>query len=213
MNTVTANKKPSRGGMQTCDRQIRVALRERLDVTHKTDPDTLVLEELGLCKGASRVDIAVINGSIHGYEIKSERDTLNRLPSQQETYSKILDKVTIVIGEQHLQKVYKAVPSWWGIEVVSVDEGVMHFNPVRDPDFNQNIDPFAVVQLLWREEALEVLKNLGLARGINTKPRAAIWSKLVANMSPEEICSTVRERLKSRGDWRACGNDLTINKS
>jgi hypothetical protein len=212
MNIVTANKKPSRAGMQTCDRQIRVSLRERLDVTHKTDPDTLVLEELGLCKGTSRVDIAVINGSIHGYEIKSERDTLNRLPSQQETYSKIFDKVTIVLGEQHLQKVYKAVPSWWGIEVVGVDQEVMHFNPVRDPDFNPSIDPFAVVQLLWREEALEVLKNLGLARGMNTKPRDIIWSKLVAHMSVEEICSTVRERLKSRGDWRSRGDNLAVSK-
>jgi hypothetical protein len=202
MNIIAVNKKNGKGVTQTCDQQVRVALIKKLEIAHQTDPSTLVLEELGLCKGISRVDIAVINGSIHGYEIKSERDTLNRLHSQQETYSKIFDKVTIIVGQQHLQKVYKAVPPWWGIEVASADQEVMSFDPIRESDFNPCIDPFAVVQLLWREEALEVLKSIGLARGMNTKPRAVIWTKLVAHMSLEEICSTVRACLKSRGNWR-----------
>ena len=34
------------------------------------------VEELGVCRGRVRVDVAVVNGTLHGYEIKSDRDSL-----------------------------------------------------------------------------------------------------------------------------------------
>ena len=43
-------------------------------------------------------DIAVINCSIHGYEIKSDLDTLMRLPQQLEFYAMTLQKLTLVVG-------------------------------------------------------------------------------------------------------------------
>ena len=47
---------------------------------HRSEPNTVFLEELGLCQGDARVDYAVINGAMNGYEIKSDRDKLVRLP-------------------------------------------------------------------------------------------------------------------------------------
>jgi hypothetical protein len=49
-----------------------------------------MLDEFGLEHGEVRVDVAVINGELHGYEIKSERDTLERLPRQVKAYSAVL---------------------------------------------------------------------------------------------------------------------------
>jgi len=46
---------------------------------HHVDPDTLVVDELGLKHGKCRADIAVINGHLMGYEIKSDDDSLRRL--------------------------------------------------------------------------------------------------------------------------------------
>jgi len=40
-----------------------------------------MLHELGILNGATRIDIAVITGQIEGYELKSERDTIQRLPA------------------------------------------------------------------------------------------------------------------------------------
>ncbi|WP_168198409.1 sce7726 family protein [Crassaminicella thermophila] len=54
-----------------------------------SDPTTKLIHEMDVCFGTSRIDIAVINGKIHGYEIKSEQDTLDRLPAQIESYNKI----------------------------------------------------------------------------------------------------------------------------
>ena len=96
------------------DLDIRRALRGEIALLYQDDPDTLVVEELGLCEGDARIDVAVINGSITGYEIKSERDTLDRLPSQMHIYSRCLTYVTVVATELHLAQIHAVVPRWWG---------------------------------------------------------------------------------------------------
>jgi len=53
---------------------IRRALLADVRQRHRDEPDTLIREELGVCQGIARVDLAVVNGSVHGYEIKSEQD-------------------------------------------------------------------------------------------------------------------------------------------
>src|SRR5437868_15105658 len=82
---------------------------------HSTEPDTLVVEELGLCQGIARVDLAVVNGNVHGYEIKSECDTLARLPGQISVYSRTLEFVTVITASAHIGNVRHRVPRWWGI--------------------------------------------------------------------------------------------------
>jgi hypothetical protein len=185
------------------DRDIRCALKRRLNDLHRDEPDTLVLDELGLCQGTARVDIAVVNGSLNGFEIKSERDTLERLPGQQEVYSRALNQVTIVAGGSHIQKVILAVPDWWGVEHVEATDDGLVFLTLREPQNNPAIDAFAVAQLLWREEALDLLKEHGLERGMVSKPRRALWAKLATHLHTDELCDAVRLRLKARVNWRS----------
>src|SRR5262249_38903872 len=82
------------------DGEIQAALHARLVGEHQGEPDTRFLDELSLC-GLVRVDVAVINGTLAGHELKSDRDTLRRLPAQVEVYSKVLDRATFVVGEGH----------------------------------------------------------------------------------------------------------------
>ena len=56
---------------------------------------------MGVWSGTVRIDVAVLNGEMCGYEIKSDRDTLERLPFQIEIYSKEFDKLTLVVGRRH----------------------------------------------------------------------------------------------------------------
>ena len=83
--------------MAVFDRDIRKALLESLRSEHAEDPSTLILQELAVCDGSARVDVAVLNGSLAGFEIKSERDSLNRLESQIENYARCFDSLTINI--------------------------------------------------------------------------------------------------------------------
>lgn len=185
------------------DRDIRFALREQLELEHASERgNTLILDELGLCQGVSRIDMAVVNGAITGYEIKSPADNLNRLPQQQEIYSKTLDKVIIVAGEAHVEHVFELVPDWWGISVPIVVNDAVVFSTIREATTNQGVDAFSVAQLLWRDEALEELKERGLARGVLSKPRAAVWNRLAESLPLQELKAVVRDKLKSRTNWR-----------
>ncbi len=171
---------------------------------HFDEPDTRIVEELGLCQGVARVDIAVVNGSIHGYEIKSERDTLARLPGQIDIYSRALDSVTIVSAPIHAAKTAKVVPSWWGIWIAVQHEDELRLETSRESRPNPEVDPFSVAQLLWRDEALQVLVDSGLASGLRSKPRLELWRRLASDLTIKELGDVVRERLKHRGaNWRA----------
>jgi hypothetical protein len=68
------------------DRDVREAVLERLAAEHAGDADTHIVQEMGVWSGVARIDIAVINGELCGYELKSDRDTLERLPRQMEYY-------------------------------------------------------------------------------------------------------------------------------
>ena len=87
-------KKARRVGMR--DAEIRPALREHLLRRHASETDTVLIEELGLRRSHVRVDLAVVNGSLHGFEIKSDRDSLRRLARQVDLYSQVLDRATLV---------------------------------------------------------------------------------------------------------------------
>jgi hypothetical protein len=183
-----------------------IDIRRTLHRTHlsvfQNDPNTIIIDELGLSQGDARIDIAVINGNLHGIEIKSERDTLERLPSQEKIYSKILDTVTLVTGENHIQKATEMVPNWWGIILAKQSHKNIELKEVRPARTNQNIEPYSVAQLLWRDESLAILTSFNLANGIRGKPRSYLWEVLADNLPLDSLCSIVRETLKKRQRWR-----------
>ena len=78
------------------DQDIRSVLNQKLEKKYR-DADTIIINELGLLQGLCRVDVAVINGIIHGYEIKSEADTLERLPLQAKLWINLLWSVQNLI--------------------------------------------------------------------------------------------------------------------
>ena len=90
--------------------RIRRALRNRYLRHYRTQGEVLVLDELGLAHARSRVDIAVINGHVHGYEIKSAVDKLDRLPRQLDIYRMSLQRLTLVVAPRHLDTVATTVP-------------------------------------------------------------------------------------------------------
>lgn len=186
------------------DSDLRAALTQRLVRRHARDPHTLILQELGLRHGAARVDVVVVNGSLHGYELKSDSDSLERLPRQARVYGSVLDRVTLVVGRRHAEAAMQMVPDWWGVQVAEMGpRGGVLFSSVRRARNNPSQDPVAVAKLLWREEALELLDQLGAAKGFRSKPRSAIYARLAQVARPAEIRSMVRDRLRGRTGWRS----------
>ena len=72
-----------------------------------------------------------MSGVLHGYEIKSNRDRLTRLASQAETYSRVLDRVTLVVCPRHIEAALQLVPSWWGVLLVRGSVEAVSLDPFR----------------------------------------------------------------------------------
>lgn len=186
------------------DYQLRLALKRKVLARHVGDPETRVLDELGLRHGAARIDIAVVNGILHGFELKSDQDNLKRLPHQLKIYNSVLDRITLVVGQRHVHEALKIIPEWWGVKVAEVgSRGAINFSDYRKPRNNPLVDIRCVSKLLWKEEALNLLNEIGEAEGLRYKPRAVIYSKLAEVADATLIRLRVRHQLKTRTSWRS----------
>jgi hypothetical protein len=180
------------------DAEIRAALLKSLHQAHEADPGTTFLQELGLCKGLVRVDVAVVNGVLHGYEIKSDRDTLRSLSTQVALYGRVLDRATLVVGSRHAKMAAASVPEWWEILMIRFEEGTLAFDVARPGRCNPARDARALVELLWLEESLQLLDARGSSKGYRRRPRRQVWDRVCELYQLEEIADAVRCRLKAR---------------
>lgn len=187
----------------TNDLNIRCALKEELQSRHAQDKKVRIIEELGVSHGVARIDIAVVNEIMHGYEIKSDQDTLQRLPEQMNIFNAVFDKITLVVGKNHLYEAIKMIPDWWGVVVAKIDSnGSIVFHVIREGEKNESQNIVSIARLLWREEALRILEQTGEARGFYSKPRDCIYEKLSTVLDQNTLSSKVRETIFFRSDWR-----------
>ncbi|OTA14068.1 hypothetical protein Xvie_04033 [Xenorhabdus vietnamensis] len=185
------------------DIDVRRAVHSKILKEHHKDPNTLIIDEFSLNQGSCRVDIAVINGVIHGYELKSERDNLLRLPNQIEQYSLVMDKVTLVVDDSHLAEAQKIIPEWWGIKVVNQgNRGAVHIHSYRRDKLNPDGDVFSLARLLWKDECLSIMEKWNILKGNKSKPRFELWDIVAQHTSLEKLKVEVRHTLKQRTMWR-----------
>ena len=176
--------------------------RKRLRRQH-AQKDTLVIDELGLNHGRCRADIAVINGRLVGYEIKSNKDSLRRLEEQIKSYSAVFDKVSIVVGNRYINSIQSHIPKWWGV-IVSVrgSKGAVNFEIIRKAQKNKSVEPISIAKLLWRNEAREILQKNKVPNKILRQPRSVLYEYLANTLSICELRKAVRDYFKKRKNWR-----------
>lgn len=182
----------------TCIRQI---LRETELLHFFEDLDSKVVEELSLPVAKARIDMAVINGALHGYEIKSASDTLQRLPAQIEAYTKVFDYLSIVTESKYEVKILNCIPEWMGVFLCEEKGGVKSILQLRAPILNNNKESFYLAKLLWRDELLECLAE----NNIPFRKKDRNWllcEALSSNLDIENISKIVRTKLKLRTDWK-----------
>ena len=120
------------------DHDVRECLAVDLRRWH-LDRNTLFVDELDL-GGLVRVDIAAVNGALWGYEIKSAHDTLRRLPTQVEVYSKVLDYAALVVAECHHDHALDLLPDWWHVYVAADDRNGVSLVLSRPGTRNPQVD-------------------------------------------------------------------------
>jgi hypothetical protein len=188
---------PARG-----DRPLRELVRAEIGrFLHKRSP-VVVVEEMDVCLGRARVDLAVISDQLIGIEIKSVKDDVTRLPAQAGAYSKCFDRVVLVVDESLVAKATPLIPTWWGLVVSFQQDDRLTYVFERRPRRNPQLDLDTVLALLWREEIDALLGDL---LGISAQPRATkktIRARLLAEVDPSVLHCASLSKLRDRTDWR-----------
>jgi hypothetical protein len=187
------------------DHDIRSALHKTLAKQFQ-DLNFEIIHELGLARGSTRVDVAVVaRTGLYGFEIKSDVDVLKRLPGQVKLYSEVCDYASVVTTTKHLEEVVGMLPTWWGIFLASDETGKVKFKVNTLPQKNPTLNITKLTRMLWRDEALEFLKRRGEDRGLQNKAKRHAWERIQKVASPDEIKAFLRERLKARTKMASVG--------
>lgn len=170
--------------------------------------DVRVVDELSIAHGNSRVDVAVIGDCLHGYEIKSAADTLNRLRRQIEDYNRVFDRMTLVVDQKHAEVALQIIPSWWGvIQARSDGEHGIVLERLRHNEPNPAVQRLMQLNLLWRTELEVVVRRLGIMKTLKRRTvfflRRALLDHLGPDKSHQVVCSVLRVRRSYDGlAWR-----------
>jgi len=188
--------------MSTNDLLIRTSLKAELSYLYAEHPDAVCIDELSLLHGSCRADITIVDGVMHGYELKSDQDGLGRLPAQVDAYG-VFDFATLVVGERLLNKAIEIIPDRWGVCVARVDSGRVVFRHLKLAMANSSPDPLSTVKLLWKNEALALLaESGGKSRAATLTRREWIYFELMAHVEFERLRDAVRRCLKKRRGQR-----------
>jgi hypothetical protein len=165
---------------------------------HADDEDVRVLHELRIPRPSARVDIAVVNGEIGGFEIKSDVDSLSRLPNQAIAFNAIFDRMSVVTTVRHLNQIRKIIPTWWGIIAVENKNDTIEFDQRRQATANTTQDPEALLHILTRSELVGIRKKFHPKICASNLSRVSLVIDLIDNVSPLTLWSEARKALKLR---------------
>lgn len=185
------------------DPDIREALVGGCSGLHNGRNGELVIHELGLAHAKRRIDIAAIDGEFRGYEIKSEKDNLNRLDGQLQIFTRALHHLTLVVATKHLNSILGTIPAWCGVTEVRADlKDRIKLREVRKAKRNPSFDPFTFAHLLWRSEAQNLLSRFDAEPAIFRAPRAILYRLLVEKLSEDQLTKMIKDAMEKRNNWR-----------
>lgn len=180
------------------DPELRKPLQKWLERKFLGHDDTEILHELRMPRPSGRVDIAIINGRLSGFEIKSDFDSLSRLPRQVRAFSAVFDEVCVVTTSRHSADAKKIIPSWWRLSVHSNKDGKGVFRTVQKGSRNPNVRTDALLHMLTRSELSDIFRVRRLDLQIRSTRRFQMIERLIEQLEPSEIQFEVRRLLKIR---------------
>lgn len=183
--------------------QIRDEIRAKLPRLLGKKNGVRVVNELEICSGKSRADMAIISDRFIGIEIKGPKDRLDRLPGQIEHYSKCFDEVILVVDESLAADASDIIPEWWGIVQLSNRDGRNGFKLMRRPTQNQFVDVEKVLALLWRSE-IEMLFSLEIGSPPPSHASKRRLREILLDNQPHLALKHAGiDILRKRDDWRS----------
>lgn len=203
------------------ERDIRDAVVARLRLLR---PSARIIHELNVSgSGSNRIDVAAVTPiAIFGVEIKSERDTLDRLTEQWPAFTACCHVAIVAAHERHFREyrhehlrddlpgeLYLDHPLFFKIgrerdrvwrypepELDRWNRGPWHI-PIRDDLDARQPGAWSLLSMLWADELREECARHGLPAGRRVAMPKLITS-MVWHMTGREIAEAVCRRLRSR---------------
>lgn len=107
----------------------------------------------------SKADTVIFNGTSTAYEIKSDRDSLTRLPLQIEDYRKVFAKVVVVAAAKHVSTLENTLPEDVGILTLSKKLSLSTIRPAQEN--LETLEAPAMLDALQLSELKAMLHLLG----------------------------------------------------
>lgn len=184
------------------EQAIKTFVKTQIPRLVRSSSAAFLIEEMEVCSGRARIDLAVIGDYLIGIEIKGPKDDLVRLPGQVKAYSQCFDLVVLAAHESLSQKASTLIPSWWGLVVGVQKQGRIHYRFERRPEKNPSVNLESLLALLWRDEIDSLLSDL---LGKIPKPRATkrtIRTELLAEAESGVLHYAILQKLRERNNWR-----------
>lgn len=178
------------------DKDLRDLTLKELYQKHNGEENTKIINEMGLINGASRVDIAVVNGILHGYELKSESDNLLRLPRQVQNYNRIFERMTIVVDRKYVESAKGIIPEWWGIMTVRQDRTGLR--ELRKGRKIKTQDEEALLNLLWKEEYNGLIDLLEYPKKFKKMRKHELFEIILSDQRKSTVKKYIYDALRNR---------------
>jgi hypothetical protein len=210
VNTPTAsnviNRRPDRtptGSLPPVrDEDVRRAMTVAVSQRMAQRPHVLVPEVEVRWSVPARLDALLVADRISGFEIKSDVDSLSRLPRQVEAYGMVVERATLVVGERHRAAASALVPAWWNIWVARWRGDEVAIRQVRGGRLNPSIDSLAVTSFLSRDDLVEALRARGHSR-LSSMSVDQLRLSVASELGRKETLKYARATMLARQDWRS----------
>lgn len=174
--------------------KLKAAVVDRLMSTGVLDADSVLVSELTVANWTHRTDMVVANGRLWGFELKSDRDSLDRLPTQLVAFSALFEKLVVVVAEKFESRATQLVQEVEGVGLwISRKSGelVERIRPKVMP-----LDAGSAISLMTSEELRLMLRARGL-RGLHGARRKELVD-LASHLSAAELADAARSAIKAR---------------
>jgi len=149
--------------------------------------------------GECKADVVILNDSATVYEVKSERDSLNRLDRQITAYARVFARVYVIAADSHIDAVVHAVPPEVGILRLNRR---YHISSLREAlDRPELTSPAAIFDSIRTDEARMILASQGVS--IPAVPNTTLHSvlrKLFIKLDPYQAHKGMVRVLKKTRD-------------
>jgi hypothetical protein len=187
---------------------IRTDIKSHLRGRFAKVPGARWVEEMEVCAGRGRIDLALITHRFIGIEIKGPKDSLARLGGQVVQYSRCFDMVILVAHERWASSALKMIPSWWGLIQGEDSAGAYVYRLVRRPTLNTQVDLSALLGLLWRDEITRIFAECLNREAPARAPKHALRGQLLEEVAAPRLKAVSLEALRHRAGWRAASPAL-----